>query len=139
MPPPGVKPTSAKYGWTFTGPAFSLVYVGDKHAFSYGGIVGVTDSETTIAQFSTGNNYVVGTIQITYLELGSEDSTYLIYINEQVVMGYRAIETAGVSEPDNTVPILVPPHSTCKITATMASSTNRDHIAAFVGRVYGAE
>jgi len=128
-------PTISVSAASFTGPAFALEYVGN-HAYSYGGIIGVTDSETTIAQFSTGNNYVVGTVQITYLELGSEDATYLIYINEQVVMGYRAIETAGVSEPDNTVPIIVPAYSTCKITATMASAVNRDHIAAFIGRVY---
>ena len=113
----------------------TLNYVGD-HAYAYSGVIGVTDSETTMLEFQLGNSYVVGTLQISFLEISSIDINYRIYINNEVVQGYLAYETAGASEPDNSIPILIPPFATCKITGTAASSANLDNVVSLIGRVY---
>jgi len=121
---------------SFLGPNKGLSIVGD-HAYSYSGTVGITDSETTLNEFTTGNYYLKGTIQISYLELASVDVNYRIYLNGLVVQGYLGYETAGSSEPDNLIPLIIPPNTTCKIAGTAASG-NPDHCATFVGRVYDA-
>ena len=121
---------------TFLAPNKGLSIVGN-HAYSYSGQIGITDSETTMNEFTTGNYYLKGTIQISYLELSSVDINYRIYLNGLVVQGYLGYETAGASEPDNLIPLIIPPNTTCKIAGT-ATSGSYDHCAAFIGRVYDA-
>jgi len=121
---------------TFLAPNKGLSIVGN-HAYSYSGVVGITDSETTMNEFTTGNYYLKGTIQISYLELTSIDINYRIYLNGLVVQGYLAYETAGASEPDNLIPLIIPPNTSCKIAGTAANGSP-DHCATFVGRVYDA-
>jgi len=107
-----------------------------KHAYAYSGVVGITASETTLLNFQMGSSYLVATLQISYLALSSIDVNYRIYINDVVIQGYLAYETAGASEPDNLIPILVPPYATIKVTGTAATG-NPDHVASLVGRIYG--
>jgi len=110
-------------------------YLGE-HAYGYSGVVVVTDAETTLLEFELGGSYLVGTLQISFLTLSSVDVNYQVYINDEVVQGYLGFETAGASEPDNTIPILIPSFATCKITGTAASSANLNHVVSLIGRVY---
>jgi len=121
---------------TFLGPNKGLSITAE-HAYAFSGIIEITDSETTMLEFDIGSIYLVGTVQFNYVELSSNDMVYNIYLNNQVIQGYLSHQTAGSSEPDNPIPILIPPHTTCKITATNRdSSTPIDNVVSLVARVY---
>lgn len=50
-------------GGSFTGPAEALEIIGD-HAYAYSGLIAATTSDVTAFNFTTGNYYTVGYIQL---------------------------------------------------------------------------
>ena len=49
---------------------------------------------------------------------GTDDMFYQIYFNEVVIMGYLAGGSKTYSDPDNLVPIIIPPFTKVKCTVT---------------------
>jgi len=104
--------------------------------YAYSGLTPITDSETTMLEFQTNSEYIIGILQINYIAVSSVDVNYKIYINDQMIQGYLGYETAGGTEPDSIINILIPPFSTFKVTGTAASGS-LNHVATFTGRAYG--
>jgi len=116
----------------------SLNYIGD-HAYGYSGVIGATSSGTTYLDFTTGREYIVGTVQCNYTLNQAEDMTYEIKMDGQVVQKWINAGATGVSnagfEPQNPQQIIIPPYTRVEIVITSASTT-RDQVASLVGRVY---
>ena len=118
----------------------TLNYIGD-HVYGYSGAVALdnTQNENTYMEFTTGNTYIVGTVQVNNLDEGAatDDMLYKVYFDEQVVQSYRVGSANVYTSPDNTIPILIPPYTAVKITAKdLTQASTISNIVSIVGRAY---
>jgi hypothetical protein len=119
-----------------TGTGGSINYIGN-HAFANSGEISITNSETTMLEFTTQNSYVIGTVQFNMLVDTADDMFYKIKINNETVNGYLTQGAQQSTDSNNVIPILLPPFSKITMTATNAgSSTGRNNVCVVVGRVY---
>jgi len=122
---------------TIVGP--DLQYTQDnKHAFAYSGVIGVTDSETTLlGSTMTGSGYISAKLQISYMSATENNIEYLIYFNDIVVQGYTVKGGGNYTEADVPLWLIIPPFTELKVTGVNKSaSTARDHAVSLTGRVY---
>ncbi len=121
-----------------TGTSTNLNYVG-KHAFGYSGTVSVSGSLTTMLEFVTTNQYIVGTYQIhgTFAQIGASQIRINVIIN-----GESITDTYWDSAQDNLNPlennILLPPYSTIKVELAQASGADKDMQLTLMGEVLNA-
>ena len=125
---------------TFLAPNKGLSVAGD-HAYAYSGAIALdnTTNENTYLLFTIGNYYFVGTMLANNLDEGdaSDDMVYAIYFNGQQVQGYRAYHP--YTEPDNVVPLIIPPNTEVKITCRdLTQASTIKNIVSLAGRVYDA-
>ena len=119
-----------------TGTGSSLNYIGD-HAYANSGEIAVTNSETTLLEFTTQNDYVIATVQFNMLVDTADDMFYRIKINGETVNGYLTQGAQQSTDSNNDIPILLPPFSKITMTAAnVGSSTGRNNVCVVVGRVY---
>ena len=139
MPHTDTIPVSASIASTGKG----IRYVGN-YAYAYSGAVALdnTTNENTYLEFTTGSGIIVGNFQANNNDTGAgtDDMFYQIYFNDIVVMGYLAGGSKTYSDPDNLVPIIIPPLTNVKCTVqdTTQASTIKNTLS-ITGRVYGAE
>jgi len=118
------------------GTSTSLNYVG-KHAYAYSGDVSVSGSLTTMLEFVTAEQYVVGHYQIHGLlaQIGANQLQLEITIN-----GESITHTFWDSPQDNLNPfenlILLPPYSKIKFQLAQASGSDRNMQITLMGEVY---
>jgi len=118
-----------------TGIGSSLNYIG-KHAYMYTGEVGVTTSETTIAEFTTGgNSYLVGQWQPQVLTNTTDDILFRFYINNQVIALVVQTSTKDYS-PFEEVEIIIPTDTKVKITGENLGSGTKNVGSIITGEVY---
>ena len=125
-------------GGSFTGPAQPLDVVGD-HAYGYSGVIATNSNiETTYMEFTSGNFYLVGFVNFNSLEFGGSVITYKIYFNGSVIQGYdnRSDGSGDATEPDGSLPIIIPSYTEVKCTCTSADAANLDQIVSLTGRIY---
>jgi hypothetical protein len=101
-----------------------LNFVGE-HAYLYTGFSQVNNVRATIAKFSTGNLYIVGTFQPQMdTDTATDNYRYRLLINGEVII-YEDVE------------ILIPPNSEMEITAENETDNTANDVGAIViGRVY---
>jgi len=118
-----------------SGTGTSLNYIGD-HAYALSGKIAVDNNETTLLQFSTGNQYIVATVTFAYASNSSDDFRYMISVDSQIVDEYHV--NGGGNAPDrNSRSILLPPFAVIKMSSqAVGHSTARDQTCMVVGRVY---
>jgi len=110
-----------------------------KHCYAYSGLVGCTNVETDLLNTTTGAGYILCNIQFNYVTDSGNNFNYKIYLNNIVVQAYFLTSAEAYTEPDNLIPLLIPPESTLRCTAQNAStSTEIDVIVSLTGRVYDA-
>ena len=119
----------------------TLNYIGN-HVYGYSGAIALdgTTNENTYMKFTTGTSYVVGTVQFNNLDegAGTDDMIYKVYFDEQVIQSYRVGSANIYTSPDNTIPILIPPYTTVKITVKdLTQASTISNIVSIVGEVYG--
>ena len=125
----------------FTGPNKGLSIIGD-HCYATSGLVdlgaeGVT-VEVDLLNFTTGTGYLVIDVQFHYGEISAEDYQYKIYFNGSTVVQYVVGDRVG-EQPDNVVPLVIPPLTKVRITAAnMSANNNRIQSCTLTGRVYDA-
>jgi len=120
---------------TFLGTQKGVSLIKD-HCYAYSGIVSVTDSETTLLEFNTGDNYYVGQYQPNYETLSGDDFKFLVYLNEILISSLQ-ISASRDFTPYEEIELVIPPLTTVKITAqNETGSTATDILALFTGRVY---
>ena len=119
-----------------SGTGTSLNYLGD-HCYAYSGDVTVpagTSADTTMLDFTTGSEYIVGTFSFTGQNTGSNDEFLSISMNSESV--FRGRYPSG-SQRINEQPtdLVIPPFT--KVTCKLGVQTS-DQPMTFVltGRVY---
>jgi hypothetical protein len=118
------------------GTSSSLNYIGD-HAFLYTGFSTVDNVKKTIASFSTGGFYVLGTFQPQYdTNTATDNYGFEILLNDEKI-GSTQITSATDYSPYQEMEILIPPFSKIEITAQNKTDTSDNDVGAIIiGRVY---
>jgi len=121
-----------------SGTGTGLNYIGN-HAYGYSGKIEATNAQDFIMlHFTTGNEYIKGSMQFYYAEDTSDDMIFSLKINSELVFSYLVTNpvSAGASSNQN-IDIIIPPFSNIEILAKNgSSSTARDVYATISGRVY---
>jgi len=124
---------------TFLGTQKGLSIVGN-HAYAYSGSINNDGSgTTTVLEFKTGSEYVVGQMHFIYFtESGTPDAAYTLLINGESVYALTMNgNISDVNRPD--VAVLLPPQSTIQVLVQRISGSGTIALgASFTGRVYNA-
>jgi hypothetical protein len=114
----------------------TLNYIGD-HAYMYTGFSTVTNIKATIASFSTGELYVVGSFQPQYdTNTATNNYGFEILLNGEKI-GSTQITSATDYSPYEELEILIPPYSKIEITAQNKTGSDPNDVGAIIiGRVY---
>jgi len=123
-----------------SGTGTSLNYIGN-HVYGYSGAIALdgTTNDNTYMLFTTGPQYIVGTVQFNNLDegAGTDDMVCKIFFDNQIVQSYRVGSSNIYTSPDNTIPVLIPPFTTVKITIKdLTQASTIENIVSLVGRVY---
>jgi len=106
-----------------------------EHCFAYSGpIIAAGSPGTDYLDFHTGNFYIVARIQWFYLAAASNDLNYRHYLNEIKVIDYLVSDSPGNSEPDNWIPLIIPPRTRYRCNAL----GSQQQMVVLTGRVYDA-
>jgi len=113
-----------------------LNFIGD-HAYLYTGFSQVNNVRATIAKFSTGNLYIVGTFQPQLdTDTATDNYRYRLLINGEVIISCQTTSATDYS-PYEDVEILIPPNSEMEITAENETDSSLNDVGAIIiGRVY---
>ena len=120
-------------------------YIGE-HCYATSGEVTVTagTSPITMLSFTTGNGYILATIDFTLDQTNLSSSAkwgWLIKLNDQVVLNYltEVASTRGNNDVDATK-LLIPPLTKFEAQCQSPDDANDvDFTVTLVGRVYGAD
>jgi len=116
-------------------PGLRLNYIGE-HCYAMNSL-GVADSETTMLEFTTGEGYILATLQPGKISNTGDDIGWIVYFNEQVVYGFFTGDSSINEVYQLPLNLLLPPFTNFKATAENVSDTSTDTITGmFVGRVY---
>ena len=119
-------------------------YIGE-HAYGYSGQVnaGGDATDASFLDFTTGSGYIVGKFQFTYAPdtYQEADCRYRIKLNGEIVLQYwDTSEVRAGGDPNQFLPILIPPFTRVETFGAMAASAGAQlQCCTFSGRVYGAE
>jgi hypothetical protein len=113
-----------------------LNFIGE-HAYLYTGFSQVNNVRATIAKFSTGNLYIVGTFQPQIdTDTSTDNYRYRLLINGEVIISCQTTSATDYS-PYEDVEILIPPNSEIEITAENETDSSLNDVGAIlIGRVY---
>jgi len=118
------------------GTGTSLNYIGD-HVYGYSGLQTIDDNETSLLEFSLGNEYVVAKVQFNYPTGTGDNFLYKVYFNEEVVQSYEIDHSALYGYQNSVIHLVIPSYTKVKLTAdNVGSSTGRPQIASITGRLY---
>jgi len=125
---------------TFLAPNKGLSEVG-AHAYAYSGAVALdnTTDENTYLEFTTGDYYLVGTLQANNMDTGAgtDDMFYQLYLNGSVVLAYLAGGSKTYTDPDNLLPLVIPPWTTVKVTVKdLTQASTIKNTVSIIGRIY---
>jgi len=110
----------------------------NKHCYAYSGTQAITDTESTMIEFQTNSEYIIGTIQFNMLQDTADDIFYKVKINDQTINGYLTLGAQQGTDANNPLPVIIPPFSSVVLTAdNVSSSTGRSCICSFVGQAIG--
>ena len=137
MAPIGGGPPVGSAGGTFTGPAQALEIYGD-FAAAYSGDWSESTDPQTVIEFTTGNYYFVGTIQMGRNMKSTAETEFQLELNNQ--MAYKAKFDNGAGQtlvmPTQTpLPIIFPAYTKVKVSCIVSDSSD-DISIAITGRIY---
>ena len=118
-----------------TGTGSSLNYIGN-HCYAYSGFQSFNETGTTLLDFSTGNEYIVMTLNPMRSDTDSLDSQHRVNIDGQQVAVF-SMSSGGTSAPEGPPVILLAPYSRVTIEVINVSNTSGGTGGiALSGRVY---
>jgi len=104
-------------GNSFTGPSSTLEVIGN-HVYLLGGAVGASSTISTYADFTSGNYYTVGILQLngfvnptTGNLAGGKIGALKVSFNDQVVLILKTDTKAEDISDFNACPLLIPPYT----------------------------
>ena len=116
----------------------SLNYIGN-HVYANSGTYEAKNTTQTVLEFTTGNNYIVGTLQLNsavqYSNASVRQSAAKISFDSQIIaLVVGSAEDAPVSQATD---ILIPPFTNVKVEVISAQSDSDNFTTvSIVGRVY---
>ena len=124
-------------GNSFTGGSQSLEIVKD-HGYGYTGTVSVINAETTMLEFTSGNYYFVGSLQVFSSESGNDDLRLITYLNNSPIMVQTFSNTFSTSvEGYNETEIIIPSYTEFKSTLEVTGGTSpTECFIMLTGRIY---
>ena len=120
---------------TFLGTGKHLSITGN-HCYAYSGKITVTNAETTLLEFTTGNYYADCNLELNYIQADADNVENFVYFNGVQVMGQ--VVTGGPDPNKTPTRLLIPPYTKVKVSAQNEAVGNRPHVAGLVGRIYDA-
>ena len=125
--------------YQFAGTGLGLEYVGKDHCYAFSGpitTVGTGSANTTALNFTTGDSYIVGTINAQNDSTGDVTSFMSVTLNGSSVISIR-FDAASVSaiSMDFPLPIIIPPYTVVEMKVGINSGSNI-WTTQLVGRVY---
>ena len=121
-----------------TGTGNTLNYIGN-HAYANSGTYEATTSSQKVLEFTTGNNYIVGTLQLnSAIQFSNvslrQTAAKISYDSQTVALIVGSAEDAPVSQATD---ILIPPFTNVKIEVISAVDDSDNFVTvSIVGRVY---
>ena len=116
----------------------SLNYIGN-HVYANSGTYEASTSSQTVLEFTTGNNYIVGTLQLnSAIQFSNvslrQTAAKISYDSQTVALIVGSAEDAPVSQATD---ILIPPFTNVKIEVISAVDDSDNFVTvSIVGRVY---
>jgi len=116
-----------RYSGTFTGPSLGLNYLGNDLAYAYSGAVTVDASNIVALDFTTGSETIDAKLMIQYMQATADgsDSVLLVELNGTQIAGNLVGTGHGeprpTMNPENWMPLIIPPFSRLRILFTMLS------------------
>tara|TARA_R110000822_G_scaffold296968_1_gene419502 strand:- start:136 stop:561 length:426 start_codon:yes stop_codon:yes gene_type:complete len=116
----------------------SLNYIGN-HVYANSGTYEASTSSQTVLEFTTGNNYIVGTLQLNSAVQFSnasvrQSAAKISYDSQTIALIVGSAEDAPVSQ---TTDILIPPFTNVKVEVISAQGDSDNFTTvSIVGRVY---
>ena len=104
------------------GAGTSLNYIGN-HAYAYSGMLAFDNNATTLLRFTTGNEYVVATLNPMRTDSDSLDSQHRVTLDGQLVASFT-MASGGTSAPEGPPVLLIPSYSTVLIEIINVSNTS---------------
>jgi len=118
-----------------SGVGSTLNYIGE-HAYMYTGSIVNGTNETTIAETSTGNSYLVGQWQVQLFEVTTDDQAFTLYMNDEAIATTNLTSSKDYA-PFEGIEIIIPPYTRLKITSQSLSASAKNVGSIITGRVYG--
>jgi len=110
----------------------SLNYTAGR-VYGISGAVGVANSDTTVAEWTTGGEVLDAKLQLMYIQVDSnDDMEWQIYMNGILISGAKNSDPQTGSEYDNPLLLILAPYTTLKITAKNASSSSTRSMGAIL-------
>ena len=123
-------------GGSFTGPAQALELVGPDFCYAYSGLAEVTNSDTTLLEFTTGNYTAVVSWFPIFFVSTTDNYAWTVSLNGAEV---QRNESDSATDSNETVPmqLVIPAYSEFKmICANQESGTGRNMGTTLTGRIY---
>ena len=124
---------------SYTGPSLSFELIGT-HAYAYSGSVTVAqNTETTMAEFTTGNYYTVAdlAIQGNFDSMATSSFALNVYLNgSKIVESETSASNDSIAPFDNPLRIIIPAYTELKISVSKAASGNHAIQTLLTGRIY---
>jgi len=128
-------PEGVGYGPQYTASVGKELNIIGRHAWGNSGVVADASSagpDSTLFDFTTGSNYLVGKLDFTNNSSGSASIYFEMLFNEQVVM--TLLEGSSHEAKINRLDILLPPYT--RVQVKWGSSGNHNGSALITGRIY---
>ena len=128
-------------GGSFTGPAEALEIIGD-HAYAYSGDFIESTTPITVLDFTTGNYYFVGVIQLLAPVQATNPVSGATTTGLTTFNGVNVIQQKAVSDPENspnysTIQIIIPPYTEVStVVESTADDTAQKGSMIITGRIY---
>jgi len=114
------------------GTGLDLNYVQDR-VYAFSGIIGATNTETDLLNFTTGNKVVDGQVYLALVSNSADDYIFNVYINN--ILAFGAVTKAGANYgmPRNVIiPIIVSPYTVVRVTAQNVSDSSSQNCCATI-------
>ena len=120
-----------------TGIGTSINYIGN-HAYATSGRVTVGDTAINLCDFTTGSEYIVGTVMFSSGTQSGDDYQYTTIFNGEPVDRFHT--SGGVVAPDRVNrQIIIPPYTRVQFTAQNVTDASTDsQLVFFQGEVHYA-
>jgi len=121
---------------SYVGTQEALELVGD-HAYAYN-TFNVNNTTGTFMEFTTGNYYFVGTIQMGRNMKSAAETTFILELNDQVAYQSKFDNGAGqtlVMPTQTPLPVIFPAYTKVKLSCEVNDAAD-DIALAITGRIY---